>query len=198
MSGRVKAGIVLFVEIALVVGYLVAFGIFVTQSEDFLIAHNNSHAAAAAAAREPELPAFFEFGLDRPDDELLGQGWHGAEDGRWTKSPALLFLPVVADAGPMRLVIDGRPFLAEGRDTASMTLSIDGTQVAQWAATFGEPLPVFEVMIPSAAAADGLLELQIEAPAIVPSYHSQSLDKRKIGFLVRSISITAADDPNVE
>ena len=53
-------------------------------------------------------------------------------------------------------------------------------------------------MIPSAAAADGLLELQIEAPAIVPSYHSQSLDKRKIGFLVRSISITAADDPNVE
>ncbi len=204
MSDRARNLVIFGLEVALVIGYILVFGIFVTQSDDFLVVRNNSRATAAAAALPAELPARFEFGWEKAGNDLLGAGWHRpieTDTGAWTKMPAYVVAPVVSGAGGVTLLLEGEAYVAPGHETVSITLWVDGAEVGQWAARYGQPAPRLSVSVPLSATADGLLEIRIDAvPLAVPYHYDRSEEKRNVGFLLRALSLgdLAVGDADLE
>ena len=203
MSERARNWLIFGLEVALVVGYLPAFGVFVTQSEDFVVEQNRTSAVAAARARTAAEPAEFTFGPDQADNNLLGAGWYvpeEADEGAWTRSTlAYLYLPVTVDHAGQTIVLDGEAYLAPGHETVTITLTAEGTELGTWVAQHGQPAPLIEAAVPAAAATDGVLELQLNAaPLAVPYHYDNPDEKRNIGFLLRGVSISAAGNADLE
>lgn len=188
MSRHVRLLLFAF-EVVLVVAYVVAFGAFVTQSRDFIVARDNERAAAAARAMQPS-QAPFDFGAYKSDNILLGVGWwRDADpvDGVWSKARSYLYLPV--NRGASRLVIDGEAFVAPAHETVDVVLTIDGAEAGRWTAHYGQPQPDLVASVPASALADGLLELRFDvtSPA-VPLHFGNPQEKREVGFLMRSVT----------
>lgn len=178
-------------EAVLVLGYVTAFGVFVTQSRDFLVVRDNGRALAAAHALQPSLPARFDFGAYKPDNILLGVGWWRDEDpvdGVWSQSSSYVYVPTTS--GTSRVVIDGETFVAPGHDDVDVLLTLDGTEAGRWTAHYGQPQPDLIADVPASALADGVLELRLDvhSPA-VPFHFGDPEEKREVGFLMRSVSL---------
>ena len=195
MSGRVRSLAVVTLEAALVVGYVVLFGYFVVHSADFVVARNNARATEAALARAAALPARFDFVAPSSDVALLGGGWYRQSNGMveapgpLSKSAAFVYLPVPANQSTTVTVL-GTPFLAPGHEVVTIDVWIDGTRFGPWTARYGEPTPSISMVVPSAAASDGLLELRLDVETeAAPYQYMASRDTRKLGLRLRGITL---------
>jgi len=183
-------------ELVLVTGYLIAFAIFVTQSVNFIFVRDNAEARAAASAIAPELPSGYEFGTSQPDNALLGAGWYWPrveddDDGAWSRSAeTYVYLPVPARESALDLEILGQAYVAPGHETVHIALTVDGAELGQWIAQYGQPAPRIEATVPESASADGILEVRLSAvPLAIPYHYDRSNEKRKLGFLLSGMTL---------
>jgi hypothetical protein len=101
-------------------------------------------------------------------------------------------VPVPAGAAG-DLEVDGEAFLAPRHAEVQIALSVDGMELGNWTARYGEPPPQMVVSLPISVSSDGLLELRfdVRSPA-VPFHHGIEDDKRAIGFLLRALSVQSS------
>ena len=182
-------------ELMLGVAYVVAFGIFVTQSHDFVAIRENNRAMTTARLMQPVVPARFVFGPGSADNQLLGIGWWLgplSADGQWSRTHAFAYLPISTDAPGRTLTVDGEAFVAPGHDSVEIVLSVNGDEAARWTARAGQPQPPVTVDVPAGAAEAGVLELRLDVDAPAVPEHFGFVDRtQEVGFLLRSVTLEA-------
>lgn len=182
-----RRAVLIGLQVALVVGYSAATLTFAGQSRDFIIARNNGRAETAARATHAALPATYVFGANQPANALLGAGWWKRDEpaeGVWSRRRAWLYVSVAAGSGDLLLTITAEPFAPPGHPGGAIELWVDG-----------ERMPSLRTTLPARLAADGLVELRLEAPgAAVPEHYGLGDDDRELGVLLSSVIVEPATD----
>jgi hypothetical protein len=132
-----------------------------------------------------------EAGVALDDDVYFPGGWHAAERAgdarfRWTARRAVTLLPSAA-AGPVTLVLSGRPAARPASGPVRLTVTLNG-----WSADVRDLDPAdreYRWPIPEGVWVAGTNELVLETSATARPADAGSPDARELGLAVTSLRI---------
>lgn len=196
---------VLFAALAvLVCGQVVAFGLFVARSEDFIARRHNAIAYEYSRNHPLPLPATLRFGAGGPDAPRLGDGWNPPDsDGTWSHDRDAFVELVLRDRGePLRVRLDVRPFLSALTPENRIEVSANGVRLAMVRrdrANAGDPVVI---RVPGELTRSGGLHLKLHVDHCVgPLREGTGTAARPHGVLLEAIDIRRDDgrgDPDSE
>jgi hypothetical protein len=198
LGHRLQRWLLFLALVALGVVYLAGLALFAASSRNFLLVEANRLARMAASTRPPAIPGQLSFGAQESGQALLGFGWHRpADGGTWSDwDHAYVFLPVPVSQRAIDIRVQGRVFVAPPHPRVSIVVSADGQPLARREGTVSRPQLVIRATAPAEAAADGVieLELEIDGPAS-PFRLGVGEDRRHLGFHLQAIDLDWSPAP---
>ena len=180
----------------LVVGYCAAFALFVTQSQDFLVARYNKRALDFGRAHVVFAPARLSFGLGEPDNPRLGGGWHAPDPGgAWSQTvDAFVEIVVPRDHAPLLLRVNATAAVLKQRPKMKIKAFINGVPAIRWVRYDPAASGSFDLRVPASEAKSGRLEIRFRVDHTVSPFRlGAGTDGRRLGVLLHSIELLDAD-----
>jgi len=188
---------VLLAALALLVfGYCAAFVLFVTQSQDFLVARYNQRALDFSRAHVVSAPARLSFGLGEPDNPRLGGGWHAPDPGgAWSQTlDAFVEIVVPREHAPLLLRVNATAAVLKQRPKMRIKAFINGVQAIRWVRYDPHASGSFDIRVPASEAKDGRLEIRLRVDHTASPFRlGVGRDSRQLGVLLHSIELLDAD-----
>ena len=187
----------LFAALALlVVGYCAAFALFMTRSEDFLVARYNQRALDFSRGHIVSAPAKLSFGLGEPDNPRLGGGWHAPDSGgTWSQSvDAVVEIVVPHEHVPLLLRVNATAAVLKQRPRMKVKAFINGMPAGDWLRDLSNASSPLDLRVPASAANAGRLEIRLGVDHTASPFRlGAGPDDRQLGLLLHSIELLDAD-----
>jgi hypothetical protein len=144
-------------------GYVCAYVLFVSRSEDFIARSLNAEAEHYSRLHLIEAPAELRFGAGKDDNRRLASGWNPVDaDGVWSlENDARLVISVRHHSKDVRLRIHASPYVSDRVKRSELTVRVNGASLSpEERVRIDDPL---EVRVPAAVARGGALHIAIHA-----------------------------------
>lgn len=178
--------------IALGCSYILAYALFITRSQDFIVAKLNQRALDFSREHVINPPAKLQFGLGNDDDARLGGGWHEAEaDGIWSQEDDAWIELNLSGTDNARVVhLNTTAFVAKRHRRITVAVNVNGTPVGSWIRDRTNASEPLNIPVPPALGRTGRLtiHLHIEHGASPFDTHDGP-DKRQLGLKLYSIEV---------
>ena len=180
----------------LVFGYCAAFALFVTQSQDFLVARYNQRALDFSRAHVVAAPAKLSFGQGESDNPRLGGGWHAPDSGgAWSQTvDAFVEIVVPREHAPLLLRFNATAAVLKQRPKMKVKAFINGVPVLRWVRYDSAPSGSFDLRVPASEAKADRLEIRLRVDHTASPFRlGAGQDSRQLGVLLHSIELLDAD-----
>jgi len=195
--GRAWQRRLLFAALTLIViGYCAAFALFVTRSQDFLVARYNEQALDFSRAHIVSAPAKLSFGLGELDNPRLGGGWHAPDPGgAWSQTvDAFVEIVVPREHAPLLLRFNATTAVLKQRPKMKVKAFINGVPAIRWVRYDPDASGSFDVRVPESEAKAGRLEIRLRVDHTASPFRlGAGTDGRQLGVLLHSIELLDAD-----
>jgi len=178
------------------IGYATAFALFVTRSQDFIVARYNQRALDFSRAHIVSAPAKLSFGPDEPGSMRLGGGWHAPESGgAWSQTRnAFVVIVVPREHVPLLLRVNATAAVLEQRPRMKIKAFINGVPAGKWVRDTTNPSTPFDVRVPASLANTGQLEIRLRVDHTVSQFRLRAgPDSRDLGVMLHSIELLDAN-----
>ena len=179
----------------IVIGYCAAFALFVTRSQDFLVARYNQQALDFSRAHVVSAPAKLSFGLGEPDNPRLGGGWHAPDGGgAWSQTlDAFVEIVVPREHVPLLLRVNATAAVLKQRPKMRIKAYINGVPAIRWVRYHPDASGSFDLPVPASEAKTGRLEIRLRVDHTASPFRlGVGRDSRQLGVLLHSIELLDA------
>lgn len=178
--------------------YIFAYILFVTQSQNFIVAKRNDRALNFSRNHAIELPAKLLFGVAENDTARLGGGWHLPEvNSVWSATTDAWIELVVRKQNSANLLIrlNTIAFVVKPHPRIKITVSVNEMPLGSWVRDTTNASEPLDVRVPRSLAGtnDFAIHLRIDH-GDSPFRLKVGPDRRQLGVLLTSIELREAPD----
>ncbi|MBE1160215.1 hypothetical protein [Dyella acidiphila] len=176
-----RRGVLFGALLVLGAGYIAAYALFVTHSENFIVVQRNRQATLFSQAHPLLPPATLTFGSSGHDNAYLGNGWIMLRDhhGMWmAANDALVMLATAPRNADRVLSLQTMVATTPQQPRNRVEVSVNGHVLGSWERGGPDGMTPIAVRVPGALVRTGMLRVKIHVDRLASLYRQDVGDSR--------------------